>query len=163
MDDDHSHTLDFQEFKNGCNDYGLTLDDSKGEYRQAFDQVDLDKSGTVDFNEFLRALRPPMNQFRTALIRKAFQKLDKDKSGELTWEDLDGVYRVDCHPKFRSGEMTKEQVLSKFLETFEGDAGGCKGDGKVTWEEFFDYYTAVSASIDTDTYFNLMMVQAWKM
>ena len=145
----------------GCNDYGLYLD-SEEEYHAAFDSIDNDSSGTIDFNEFLRALRPPMNQFRTTLIRRAFNKLDKDKSGSLTWHDLDGVYRVDCHKKFRSGEMTKEQVLEEFLSTFEGEGGG-KGDGEVTWDEFFDYYSGVSASIDTDAYFNLMMVTAWKL
>jgi hypothetical protein len=31
----------------------------------------------------------------------------------------------------------------------------------VTLDEFIDYYSAVSASIDDDAYFNLMMENSW--
>ena len=36
-------------------------------------------------------------------------------------------------------------------------------DGIVTFDEFCDYYKDVSASIDTDEYFGVMMTQAWKL
>lgn len=38
-----------------------------------------------------------------------------------------------------------------------------KADGIVTFDEFVDYYTDVSASIDNDKYFELMMTNAWKL
>lgn len=34
---------------------------------------------------------------------------------------------------------------------------------KVTLEEFMNYYAGVSASIDTDVYFIVMMRNAWKL
>jgi len=36
-------------------------------------------------------------------------------------------------------------------------------DQIITVEEFAEYYTNVSASIDDDKYFELMMVNAWKL
>ena len=50
------------------------------------------------------------------------------------------------------------QVLREFLDTF--DVGGEK-DGKVTRNEFENYYKNISASIDNDDYFELMMRNAW--
>jgi hypothetical protein len=36
-------------------------------------------------------------------------------------------------------------------------------DGVVTFGEFLDYFRDVSASIDDDQYFELMMKNAWKL
>ena len=39
--------------------------------------------------------------------------------------------------------------------------GHWKKDGKVTLNEFIEYYNDVSASIDKDNYFELMIRNAW--
>jgi len=158
MDDDGNRSLDFQEFKKGLHDYGAEVD--KHEARDMFDAFDKDGSGSIDFDEFLVALRPPMSKNRTKLIRLAFNKLDKTNDGQVTIEDLQGVYNASQHKKFKSGEMTEDDVFREFLASFEtpGDA-----DGVVTWEEFLNYYCGVSASIDQDVYFDVMMRNAWKL
>lgn len=64
------------------------------------------------------------------------------------------------------GKKTEEQVLVEFLETFETHLSNCenrKPDGKVTLEEFTDYYRNISSSIDNDQYFNLMMNNSWNL
>jgi hypothetical protein len=57
-------------------------------------------------------------------------------------------------------------VLAEFLDTFEIHYSllDRKGrDGKVTLQEFMEYYRNVSASIDNDEYFALMMTNAWNL
>jgi hypothetical protein len=34
-------------------------------------------------------------------------------------------------------------------------------DGKVTFEEFVEYYNNISCSVDSDEYFELMIKNAW--
>lgn len=102
-----------------------------------------------------------MPQSRLDIIDKAFGKMDRNGDGAITVEDLKSVYSVTEHPKYQSGEMTKNEILTAFLNNFEGGRGN--NDGKVTKEEFINYYATISASIDNDTYFDLVMRQAYKL
>jgi len=46
-----------------------------------FNAFDRNRDGTIDYDEFVRVLRGPMNGFRKRLVLQAFTKLDKDGSG----------------------------------------------------------------------------------
>lgn len=158
MDDDGSKSLDFLEFQKGLDNYGLAM--AKERALEVFRIFDKDGSGTVDFSEFLEKLRPSMSNRRRQIIAEAFKKLDRTGDGVVTVEDLQGVYNSQHHPKFKSGEWSEEQVFRSFLDNFDSPYDK---DGKVTQEEFLNYYSGVSASIDSDEYFVTMMKNAWKL
>jgi len=168
MDDDNSKVLEFDEFHKGVIETGLKL--TEEEAKEMFDHFDKDKGGTVNIDEFLMAVRPPMSTTRKNVILEAYKKLDKTGDGVLTIEDLKGVYNVKSNPKFLNGEMTEEQLLGKFLSNFETNGvqnaqtqGAGYGDGKVTKDEFIDYYSGISAGIDQDAYFVLMIRSAYNL
>nr|XP_057912955.1 calcyphosine-like b [Doryrhamphus excisus]XP_057912956.1 calcyphosine-like b [Doryrhamphus excisus] len=158
MDDDNNRSLDLKEFLKGVNDYGILMD--KQEAAAVFQHFDRDGSGTIDFDEFLVTLRPAMSKARKEVVMQAFRKLDKTGDGVITIEDLRGVYDAKYHPKYQNGEWTEEQVFRTFLDNFDCPYDK---DGKVTQEEFINYYCGVSASIDNDVFFILMMRNAWKL
>jgi Ca2+-binding EF-hand superfamily protein len=110
------------------------------------------------------SLRGNMNNFRRALVEQAFDIIDADKSGDLTIADLKGVYNASQHPEVKAGRKTEDAVLTEFLHTFESMYDYYRiDDDKVTKDEFIEYYNFVSASIDHDQYFELMMNNAWRM
>jgi len=158
MDDDRSGELTYQEFINGIKDMGMNLSDD--EITEMFKQFDSDGSGSIKYDEFLKAVRPPLNKTRLNMIEIAFKKLDKTADGVVTLDDLKGVYNIRSHPEYQNGQKTEKELLEGFLKKFEE---GGSVDGKLTKDEFIDYYSGVSASIDEDIYFDLMMRQAWKL
>ncbi|KAF5399755.1 Calcyphosine [Paragonimus heterotremus] len=158
IDDDGDKKLSFKEFYKGCNDFGANL--TKEEITEIFQSIDKDGSGSIDFEEFLKALRPPMNKARMDIVNRAFVKLDKTKDGVIKVDDLKGVYNCKKHPKYLNGEKTEDEIFIEFLRTFQPDDSA---DDTVTKEEFFSYYSGLSASIDNDAYFDLMIRHAFKL
>jgi len=179
MDDSRDRKLDITEFLDGCRGRGIhKMTDA--ELKEVFSKFDKDGSGSIDFEEFLRAIRPRMNDARTRLVDNVFDMVSSggmkkramveyaakegtdaskfDNDHVITVEDLMAFYKCDKHPKYLNGEMSKKDVLMQFLNNFEADSSR---DGVVTRDEFVDYYSGVSASIDDDNYFSLMMTNSW--
>lgn len=201
--------MDAGELQRGLATLGLVLTEPEAE--AVCRRWDRDGSGTLDLEEFLRALRvsghplhyptspgawhrrsltgprpqPPMSQAREAVVRAAFAKLDHSGDGVVTVDDLRGVYSGHAHPKVLSGEWTEEEVFRRFLDNFDspekdGQVGSAQGDplpraaaglGRPSWPiypqvtlaEFQEYYSGLSASVDTDEEFVAMLTSAWRL
>jgi Ca2+-binding EF-hand superfamily protein len=158
MDDDGSKTLSRAEFKEGMATYGLAL--STAEVDHVFAEFDRNGDGQITVSEFLRTLRGPMNTRRLLLTRQAFSCVDHDGSGIVTFDELRTSYArgLPNHPAVKAGIKTEQQVLQEFVADWDKNA-----DGKITEAEFVEYYSDVSAGIDDDDYFELMMRNAWHM
>lgn len=97
---------------------------------------------------------------------QAYAALDRDGNGWVDIKDIKGVYNASRHPDVISGKKTEDQILQEFLETFETQhamRNNGTPDYVVTKEEFIEYYNNISASIDDDNYFKLMIENAWKL
>ena len=66
MDDNHSMSLDKYEFTKAMQDFMLGF--SEGEIGTLFRVFDYDHSGLVEYDEFLRTIRGPMNPFRQGFV-----------------------------------------------------------------------------------------------
>ena len=72
------------------------------------------------------------------------------------------------HPDDRTGKRSENEVITELMETFErhhsmvSDSKG-RGDGTVSLEEFIEYYNNISCNIENDSYFDLMISNAWSL
>ena len=156
MDDSGDKRLSKDELKYGLRDYGIEL--NIRELDEIFSYFDRDGNGFVDITEFLVGIRGDLNDRRKKMIRMAFDILDTDGSGYITVEEIADVYDVSQNPDVTMGKKTEKEALLEFMGQWEG---GDK-DGVVTYEEFEDYYKEISAGIDDDEYFELMIRNAWR-
>ena len=79
-----------------------------------------------------------------------------DKSGRVDWRDIVKAYDVTNHPDVRTGALSKEDASRAFMKSWDKN-----GDCVVTREEFSEYYADISAVVDRDDYFELMMRNCW--
>jgi Ca2+-binding EF-hand superfamily protein len=96
MDDNGNHQLDVDDFRWGLFDYGIQM--TKEESQEVLKAFDRDGNGTVDFNEFLVALKGDLNDFRKGFIRQAYDKLDVNKDGLVKLDDIASLYDCSKHP-----------------------------------------------------------------
>lgn len=157
MDDNGNRQLDIEDFRWGLIDFGINI--TKDEAQQILKYMDRDGNGTIDFDEFMRFMRGDLNEFRKSIIRKAYAKLDVNKDGLVKLDDIAQIYDASQHPDVLGGKKTEEEIFKEFMTKWDTQ----EVDGIVTIDEFYDYFKDVSASVDTDEYFEVMMKQAWKL
>jgi len=126
------------------------------EKNSLYQLFDKDGGSGVDYDEYIRAVRGDMNDFRVDWVKRAFNIMDKDGSGIVDVADLQSAYDVSQNPAVQSGKTTPAEAYTTFLNNYDKSR-----DGKVTLDEFIEHYQWVSASIDNDDYFELMMRNAW--
>jgi len=89
--------------------------------------------------------------------------LDKNNSGKVSVDYIQEVYNASQHPEVKKGLKSEEEILTTFLQTFETYLSNNSIGDFVTVDDFLDYYTFISSSIDNDEYFEMMMQNAWQL
>lgn len=92
---------------------------------------DINGDGSISFEEFLNGLKDELSERRLNMVKKAFARMDRDGSGQVQINDLLGIYDVSRNPDFLEGRKTRDEILSEFLQNFEGKRGN--RDGTITW------------------------------
>lgn len=106
MDDNNSKSLDLNEFRKALRDFKIELPDDH--IAIVFNAFDLNRDGSIDYDEFLRIIRGELTPGRLALVKRAYQKLDRDGSGIVDINDIRGVYNANKHPDVLSGKKTED-------------------------------------------------------
>ena len=164
-DDDNNKTVDMNEFKKFCHDYRIPL--TENEIQTLFNELDINRNGKIDYEEFLRGVVGEMNDRRRKIVLQVFKIFDKNQNGVIEMDDIRENYNAKFHPDVQSGKKTEEEVLAEFLDTFEYQFSllndGKSRDGKITMEEFLEYYNNISMSIKDDEYFEEMIKSVYNL
>ncbi|EGR29644.1 hypothetical protein IMG5_151930, partial [Ichthyophthirius multifiliis] len=118
-----------------------------------------------DLDSFFKDLKGKIKEQRQALIVYAFQIMDNNRCGEVQLDDVLQNYNCQEHPYVKIGKLTEDEVLVDFQDSFESHLTifnqSNLNKGKVHFNEFFEFYHIISATIDDDQFFEDMMVNCW--
>ena len=124
FDKDGNGKLDMQEVKEGyLEHYGKIMSDQ--EVEDMFNSVDTDRSGFIDYSEFVVAATAQQNLTSQEKLQAAFRLFDKDNSGKISPEE---IREVLCFGD--SGSISVEAVDAIIKQVDEN------GDGEIEFEEF---------------------------
>ena len=161
-DDNNSKELDSYCFSKALQDFGTEL--TNEDIKSLFNYFDKEKTGFVNYVNFINAIRGPMNNKRVDIVKEAYKKLDIDKSGQIKLSEIKTQFNAKKDPDVKSGRKTEEEVYTDFVESFLMNHENRVGprNKRVTLDEFLDYYNYVSMGIEDDLYFVTMIQNSWK-
>ena len=132
LDANNDGVLTKQEIINGFTNFGQNLGVqnssvcnhlSEEELSSIFDRIDIDKSGQIEFSEFLAATVDQNKLCSEKNLKYAFDLFDQDKSGTITVSEL---------KKILGGVKTySEDVWNTIIAEIDQNK-----DGIIQWEEF---------------------------
>merc|ERR1719223_340987 len=157
MDDDHSNRLNFEEFTSGLED--LHIGASKSDMETLWNKFDCDGSGLVSFDEVVALLRGGLNSRRRHAVHVLFKSLDVNGNGALQLDDLRMRYDPSVLGEVRA--RPPDEVLMNFLKNLKVAMDIPEAVGDITLRDFERYYDKISASIDSDEYFEEVLRRAW--
>lgn len=156
IDADGDASLSRAELKRRLRSLGVEL--TERDFDTVFAHFDADGSGEISFPEFELAMRATaMPPRRAELVNLAFDRLDRSGDGMVTVDELIRACNLHDHPAVRDGTTTAEEAGRALVRAFDTR----QADGRISREEFEDYYRDVSATIGSDAEFEAAMRKAW--
>lgn len=157
-DRDHSGELTKEEFSVAMDIFVnyFKVPFTAAEKNALFTFFDRDNAGVINYDEYIRAVRGDMNENRLALVQQAFGILDANNNGIISLDEIQKHYDVSQVPGVKTGKVSPEDAFKTFMGHYDSNH-----DGSIAFDEFVEQYNWVSASIDDDNYFELMIRNAW--
>ena len=124
FDVDKSGFIDYDELRKACKILGFSL--SKDEIEKLLTDVDIDKSGQIDLNEFLEFIISRQGDDRDIFseISQGFKLFDHNHTGKITSENLKWACR-------ETGVFLSDQDIKGMI--YEADKNG---DNEIDMDEF---------------------------
>lgn len=110
--------------------FGKNMD--KGEIEKMFDSVDIDKSGFIDYSEFVVASMNEKNLLTNEKLQSAFKMFDKDGSGFISKDEIKEILGF--------GKTLSEEAVNEIIHQVDAN-----GDGEISFEEFSAMMKRLSA------------------
>ena len=123
FDKDKDGQISLEEFKEGLKKLpGVKMKEEK--MVEYFNSIDTDKSGKIDYTEFIAATLNKKNYLQKEKLFEAFSMLDINNKGKITKEEIKGILRLE----------SKDKIITDLIEKADANK-----DGEIDYNEFLDF------------------------
>ena len=104
----------------------IKSDTLEQDVEQIYKNIDMDNNGYIEYEEFVRAAVSKERFLNENVLKFAFRYFDKDGSGEITFDEIEAVFKESVADKNNVHESLKK-IISE-VDT--------NGDGIISFSEF---------------------------
>jgi calcium-dependent protein kinase len=98
----------------------------KDDVHEIYKNLDMDNNGYIEYEEFVRAAVSKEKFMNDNVLRFAFRYFDKDGSGEITFDEIEEVFKKNV-----TNKSNIHEGLKKIIEEVD-----VNGDGIISYNEF---------------------------
>lgn len=121
LDENGDGTLSLAEIQNGCKKHNVSL---PPDFEKMFHLIDSDKSGVIDYTEFIAATMESSFQYREDLCWSAFRVFDVNGDGKITVKELQQSLKT---AEIEMPEDKVKEIIAEF---------DLNKDGVIDFDEF---------------------------
>lgn len=117
LDKNNDGTLTFEEIQEGCSKLNSNLN-----FEEIFNSLDTDRSGCINYTEFIAATIDQKIYLKNERLFEAFKSFDKDNSGKISIKEIGSIINAQ-NEDFKN--------LEEEIKRFD-----INGDGEIDYTEF---------------------------
>jgi len=128
-----------------------------------FNYANKNNNDILSTEQLINIIKGSLNEQRKLYIVEVFSKIDTEQTKKISIQSLKNTFNAKKHPEVINGTKSKEEILEQFCYSLDlyCEINGIEKNGDLSFENFVDYYSCVSASIPDEVYFEDMINGVW--
>ncbi len=154
-----SKTISYENFLSSIKE--AKIDINEMDIKDFFTLIDLSEQNKVSTDEILRLIKGYLSERRKMIIVEKFAKMDSDRKGYCEINIIKNFFNPNQHPDVLMGKKRENEIYEEFIYTFDTFTSYKEKHNIITFDDFIEYYSGISASIYDEDYFVDMMNGVW--
>ena len=133
------------------------------ELKIIFNHANKNDSDIISTDQLISIIKGNLDEQRKLYIDEIFSNIDSEQTKKISIELLKNTFNAKRHPEVINGTKSQEEILEQFCYSLDlyCDINSIPKNGELSYENFVDYYSCISASIPDEVYFEDMINGVW--
>ena len=133
------------------------------ELKIVFNFANKNDSEIISTEQLINIIKGNLNEQRKLYIEQIFSKIDKEQTKKISINVLKNMFNSKKHPEVINGLKSEEEVFEQFCLSLDlfCELYYIPKNGDISYDNFIEYYSYISASIPDEVYFEDMINGVW--